>query len=94
MAKQHKSAKDVAFERERTKLKSTIIRLKDENAALRTDNERLNTINAEIKSIARFYESEIERITGMNKEDFLKDVKRREKLDSVLELLSIVKLYN
>lgn len=91
MAKQQKSAKDAAFERERTKLKSTIMRLKDENAALRTDNERLNAINAELKSIARFYESEIERITGMSKEDFLKDVKRREKLDSAIELLSILK---
>lgn len=91
MAKQQKSAKDAAFERERTKLKSTIMRLKDENTTLRTDNERLNAINAELKSIARFYESEIERITGMSKEDFLKDIKRREKLDRVVELLSIVK---
>lgn len=91
MAKQQKSAKDVAFERERTKLNSTIMRLKNENATLRTDNERLNAINAELKSIARFYESEIERITGMSKEDFLKDIKRREKLDRVVELLSIVK---
>ena len=91
MAKQQKSAKDAAFERERTKLKSVIIRLKNENTTLRTDNERLNTINAKLKSIARFYESEIERITGMSKEDFLKDVKRREKLDRVVELLSIAK---
>lgn len=91
MAKQQKSAKDAAFERERTKLNSTIIRLKNENAILRMDNERLNTINAELKSLARFYESEIERITGMSKEDFLKDVKRREKLDSAIELLSIAK---
>lgn len=91
MAKHQKSAKDAAFERERTKLKSTIMRLKDENATLRTDNERLNVINAELKSLARFYESEIERITGMSKEDFLKDIKRREKLDRVVELLSIVK---
>lgn len=91
MAKQQKSAKDAAFERERTKLNSTIIRLKNENATLRMDNERLNTINAELKSLARFYESEIERITGMSKEDFLKDVKRREKLDSAIELLSIAK---
>lgn len=91
MAKQQKSAKDAAFERERTKLKSTIMRLKNENAALRTDNERLNTINAELKSLARFYESEIERITGMSKEDFLKDVERRKKIDSAIELLSIVK---
>lgn len=91
MAKQQKSAKDAAFERERTKLKSTIMRLKNENATLRTDNERLNAINAELKSIARFYESEIERITGMSKEDFLKDIKRREKIDRVVELLSIVK---
>ena len=91
MAKQQKSAKDAAFERERTKLNSTIMKLKNENATLRTDNERLNTINAELKSIARFYESEIERITGMSKEDFLKDVKRREKLDNAIELLSIVK---
>ena len=91
MAKQQKSAKDAAFERERTKLKSTIMRLKDENTTLRTDNERLNAINAELKSIARFYESEIERITGMSKEDFLKDVERRKKIDSAIELLSIVK---
>lgn len=91
MAKQQKSAKDAAFEREHTKLKSTIMRLKNENAALRTDNERLNTINAELKSLARFYESEIERITGMSKEDFLKDVERRKKIDSAIELLSIVK---
>lgn len=91
MAKQQKSAKDAAFERERTKLNSIIMRLKNENATLRTDNERLNAINAELKSLARFYESEIERITGMSKEDFLKDVKRREKLDSAIELLSIAK---
>ena len=91
MAKQQKSAKDAAFERERTKLNSTIMRLKNENATLRTDNERLNTINAELKSLARFYESEIERITGMSKEDFLKDVERRKKIDSAIELLSIVK---
>lgn len=91
MAKQQKSAKDAAFERERAKLNATIMRLKNENATLRTDNERLNTINAELKSIIRLYESEIERITGMSKEDFLKDVKRREKLDRVVELLSIAK---
>lgn len=91
MAKQQKSAKDAAFERERTKLNSTIARLKNENATLRTDNKRLNIINAELKSIAHFYESEIERITGMSKEDFLKDVKRREKLNSIIDLLSMAK---
>ena len=85
-----KSAKDLAFDRERTKLNATIMKLKSENTTLRTDNERLYKHIDELKGAVSFYQSEIELITGMGKEEFLKDVERRKGLDSVIKLITLI----
>ena len=89
MAKrQEKSAKDLAFERERTKLKNTIATLKEENATLKSDNNALNETVAELKHVIRFYQEEIERLTGMDKEQYLKDVKTRERIGIFLNIMN------
>lgn len=86
--KPEKSAKDLAFDKERTKLKSTIHKLREENITLKSDNKSLNEIIAELKHEIRFYQEEIEKMTGMSKEQFLKDAKTRELIGSFLNMAS------
>ena len=86
--KPEKTAKDLAFDKERTKLKSTIHKLREENTTLKSDNKALNEIIAELKHEIRFYQEEIEKMTGMSKEQFLKDAKTRELIGSFLNMAS------
>lgn len=86
--KPEKSAKDLAFDKERTKLKNTILKLREENINLKSDNKALNEIIAELKHEIRFYQEEIEKMTGMSKEQFLKDAKTRELIGSFLNMAS------
>lgn len=87
MSKQPKSAKDLAFDRERTKLKSQIVDLESRNAVLSADNKIQAETIADLKSLIRFYQSELEKATGIDKETYMKDVETRQKIGSFLNLL-------
>ena len=84
--KQQKSSKDLAFDRERTKLKSQIADLKHRNATLAADNMAQAETIANLKSMIRFYQSELEKATGIDKETYIKDVEIRQKIGSFLNL--------
>lgn len=84
----HKSAKDIAFDRKLTKLRSTITVLREENGRLNVDNEAKDITIAELKSAVRQYQYELEKLTGVDIETYVRDMKNR---DSIAQLLNIMK---
>lgn len=84
----HKSAKDIAFDQERMKLRGIITALREENARLKVDNEAKDITIAELKSAVRQYQYELEKLTGVDIETYVRDMKNR---DSIAQLLNIMK---
>lgn len=84
----HKSAKDIAFDRERIKLRGIITVLREENGRLKVDNEAKDITIAEPKSAVRQYQYELEKVTGVDIETYVRDMKNR---DSIAQLLNIMK---
>lgn len=84
----HKSAKDIAFDRERIKLRGIITVLREENGRLKVDNEAKDVTIAELKSAVRQYQYELEKLTGVDIETYVRDMKNR---DSIAQLLNIMK---
>lgn len=84
----HKSAKDIAFDRERMKLRGIITALREENGRLKVDNEAKDITIAELKSAVRQYQYELEKLTDVDIETYVRDMKNR---DSIAQLLNIMK---
>lgn len=84
----HKSAKDIAFDRERMKLRGIITALREENAKLKTDINAQDITIAELKSALRLSQSELEKVTGVDIETYVRDLNNR---NTIAQLLGLMK---
>lgn len=84
----HRSAKDIAFDRERMKLRGIITALREENAKLKTDINAQDITIAELKSALRLSQSELEKVTGVDIETYVRDLNNR---NTIAQLLGLMK---
>lgn len=83
----HKSAKDIAFDRERMKLRGIITALREENARLKIDINAQDITIAELKSALRLSQSELEKVTGVDIETYARDLNNRNTITQLLGLM-------
>lgn len=83
----HKSAKDIAFDRERMKLRGIITALREENARLKIDINAQDIAIAELKSALRLSQSELEKVTGVDIETYARDLNNRNTITQLLGLM-------
>ena len=80
-----KTAKDIAFDKERTKLKSTILARDREIARLKKELAESKAHNEELENTIRSLESKI----GIPKEEIIAAIEREKKVEQAMPFLAL-----
>lgn len=80
-----KTAKDIAFDKERTKLKSTILAKDREIVQLRKELAESKAHNEELENTIRSLESKI----GIPKEEIIAAIEREKKVEQAMSFLAL-----